>query len=39
MDASLFRLAMMLGLTVDDLRGCMEAKELREWLVFLRREP
>ena len=39
MDDCLFRLATMLGMTADDLRGRMEAKELREWLGFLRREP
>ena len=38
MDASLFRLATLFALTVGDLRGHMEAGELREWLVFLGRE-
>lgn len=38
MDNCLFRLATLFGLTVGDLRGRMEAGELREWLVFLGRE-
>lgn len=36
MDGCLFRLASMLGVTVDDLRNHMTSLELIEWCRFLR---